>query len=283
MFREVEEGENEEEREALRDNGAMEGTEEEQWRQLAGEIIELSDDENFMEEGDEEDDEDDLVCVENGEGGNSSSQVMFVRCCRTFFVFRPWYRRPAPCKRHHTCKNPPSQRRPGTLPINFISHFIYTCSPCSGNNVAPPLQVTGDMLSCKACAAPLPADPAAVRRHADTHLTELGLCRVCGASFPDRAAGFTHSLSHVGVHLFTCDMCHLQFCSKNKLLRHHRQTSSGYTIPQGALTHSSHGPSAELQCAVCAKTLGKDFQVGGHLIRILKYVGCIYRHSFRPV
>lgn len=78
MFGEVEEGENEEEREALQGNGAIEGTEEEQWRQLAGEIIELSDDENFMEEGDEDDDEDDLVCVENGEGGNSSSQVMFV-------------------------------------------------------------------------------------------------------------------------------------------------------------------------------------------------------------
>lgn len=78
MFGEVEEGENEEEREELQGNGAMEGTEEEHWRQLAGEIIELSDDENFMEEGDEEDDEDDLVCVENGEGGNSSSQVMFV-------------------------------------------------------------------------------------------------------------------------------------------------------------------------------------------------------------
>lgn len=77
-FGEVEEGENEDEREALQDNGAMEGTEEEQWRQLAGEIIELSDDETFMEEGDEEDDEDDLVCVENGGGGNSSSQVTFV-------------------------------------------------------------------------------------------------------------------------------------------------------------------------------------------------------------
>lgn len=78
LFGEVEEAENEEEREALQGNGEMEGTEEEQWRQLAGEIIELSDDETFMEEGDEEDDEDDLVCVENGEGGNSSSQVMFV-------------------------------------------------------------------------------------------------------------------------------------------------------------------------------------------------------------
>lgn len=79
MFGEVEEGDTEEEREALQGNGAVEGTEEEQWRQLAGEIIELSDDENFMEEGEEEDeDEDDLVCVENGDGGNASSQVMFL-------------------------------------------------------------------------------------------------------------------------------------------------------------------------------------------------------------
>ncbi|KAG8003001.1 Zinc finger and BTB domain-containing protein 39 [Nibea albiflora] len=203
MFGEVEDGENEEEREALRGNGAMEGTEEEeQWRRLAGEIIELSDDENFMEEADEEDDEDDLVCVENGEGGNSSSQV-----------------------------------------------------------------VTGSMLSCKACAAPLPADPAAIRRHAESHLTELGLCRVCGASFQDRAAGVTHALSHVGAQFFTCDMCHLQVCSQNKLLRHHRQAASSYAIPQGALTNGGQGPSAELQCAVCTKTLSKDFQaVRDHLL-----------------
>uniref|UniRef100_A0A8D0AN40 Zinc finger and BTB domain containing 39 n=1 Tax=Sander lucioperca TaxID=283035 RepID=A0A8D0AN40_SANLU len=115
------------------------------------------------------------------------------------------------------------------------------------------LQVTGNMLSCKACAVPLPADSAAIRRHAETHLTELGHCRVCGASFPDRPAAVAHSLSHVGVQLFTCDMCHLQFCSQNKLLRHHRQTASTYTIPQVALTNSSQG--LELQCAVCTKTL----------------------------
>ncbi|KAM7411208.1 hypothetical protein PAMA_021273 [Pampus argenteus] len=195
MFGEVEEGENEEEREVLQGNGAMEGTEDEQWGQLAGEIIELSDDENFLEEGDEEDEEDDLVCVENGEGGNSSNQV------------------------------------------------------------------TGSALSCKTCGVSLPADPAAIRRHGESHLTELGLCRVCGASFQDRAAGITHSLTHVGVQLFTCEMCHLQFCSQNKLLRHHRQTASSYTIPQGALTNSSQGQSSELQCAVCTKSLSKDFQL----------------------
>lgn len=120
----------------------------------------------------------------------------------------------------------------------------------------------GNMVSCKACAVPLPADPAAIRRHAETHLTELGLCKVCRASFSDHAAGVTHCLSHTGVQLFTCEMCHLHFCSQNKLLRHHRQTSSSYTIPQRALSSSSQGLSSELQCAVCTKALSKDFQVG---------------------
>ncbi|XP_047434585.1 zinc finger and BTB domain-containing protein 39 [Mugil cephalus] len=199
MFGELEEGETEEEREALRGTGAMEATEEEQWRQLAGEIIELSDDENFIEEGDEEDDDDELVCVENGDVVNAGSQV------------------------------------------------------------------TGLVVSCKACSALLPAEPEAIRRHSETHLTELGLCRVCGASFPDRATGLSHCLSHVGVQLFTCDMCDLQFCSQNKLLRHHRQTASTYTIPQEALTNSGQG--AELHCAVCTKTLSKDFQtVRDHLL-----------------
>ncbi|XP_028266720.1 zinc finger and BTB domain-containing protein 39 [Parambassis ranga] len=195
MFGDIEEEEAEEEREALHENGS---TEEEQWRQLAGEIIELSDDEDFMEEGDEEDDDDDLVCVEGAE--NTSSEV------------------------------------------------------------------TGNMLSCKSCEVPLPADPAAIRRHGETHLTELGICRVCSASFPDRAAAISHSLSHVGVQLFTCDMCHLQFCSQSKLLRHIRQAASRYTIPQGALT-SSQGALSELQCAVCRKTLSKDFQtIRDHLL-----------------
>lgn len=123
------------------------------------------------------------------------------------------------------------------------------------------LQVSGTTPSCRACSVPLPADPAAITRHAETHLTDLGLCRLCGASFPDRAAGVTHSLSHVGVQLFTCDMCHLQFCSQNKLLRHLRQAASSYTLPQGALTSLSPGLSTELQCAACTKTLSKDFQV----------------------
>ena len=134
--------------------------------------------------------------------------------------------------------------------------------PLTQRSCSPLLQV--NVFSCKACAAALPADPAAIRRHAETHLTEQGLCRVCGASFPDRHAGLAHSHSHVGVQLFTCEMCHLQFCSQSKLLRHHRQTASSYTIPQGALTSRGEGPGTELQCAVCNKPLSKDFQVRGH-------------------
>ncbi|XP_041860862.1 zinc finger and BTB domain-containing protein 39 [Melanotaenia boesemani] len=182
VFGEVEMGEQRE---------GMEGTEE-----FGGEIIELSDDENFMEEGDEEDDEDDLVCVEN----SISSQV------------------------------------------------------------------SGNMLSCNVCSAPLPADPAAIRRHCETHLTERGLCRVCEASFENHTDAVSHSLSHVGVQLFTCDMCNLQLCSLKKLLRHHHQTASTYSIPQGALT-TGQAPNSELQCAVCSSTLSKVFQtVRDHLL-----------------
>lgn len=66
-------------------DGATRHAEEERWGRLAGEIIELSDDENFTAEGDddeedeEEDDEeeDDLVCVENGHGSQRGGQVTF--------------------------------------------------------------------------------------------------------------------------------------------------------------------------------------------------------------
>ncbi|XP_056131187.1 zinc finger and BTB domain-containing protein 39 [Lampris incognitus] len=194
MFGEVEEIENEEER-----DGTMERGEEEQWRQLAGEIIELSDDENYMEV--EEDDEDDLVFVENGAGGDASGQV------------------------------------------------------------------SAAMVACKACAVSLPVDSDALGAHAESHLTETGLCRVCGATFADRAASVSHALSHVGVQLFSCDMCHLRFCSKNKLLRHHRQAASNYTLPQAALANSTQSQGSELQCAVCNKSLNKQFQnVRDHLL-----------------
>lgn len=132
------------------------------------------------------------------------------------------------------------------------------------------------LLSCEACGAALPPDPVAVHRHADSHLTETGVCRVCGALFTDRAASATHTLAHVGVRLFTCGMCRMEFCSQRKLLRHHRHTACSYSLPQGALHTSSTGSGGddhdhdlglELQCAACNKTLSSDFQVGGLMLR----------------
>ncbi|KAK6303284.1 hypothetical protein J4Q44_G00257380 [Coregonus suidteri] len=188
---------NEEEREQLQ--GDEEGTDGggEQWRPLAEDVIELSDDENYMEEeDDEEDDEDeDLVCVENG-------------------------------------------------------------AVVSREGVNPG-QMSG-MVACKACGMALLTDSAALRAHAETHLTETGTCRVCGASFPgDHGAGITHALSHV---VFSCDMCHLQFCSQAKLVRHRRQAAARYTLPS-QLHNATQGHNGELQCAVCNKALTKDFQV----------------------
>ncbi|XP_010873534.1 zinc finger and BTB domain-containing protein 39 [Esox lucius] len=169
-----------------------------QWRHLAGEIIELSDDENYMEEEDEEeeDEDEDLVCVENGAGGGGAN--------------------------------------PGQ---------------------APPAQGTA---ACKACGTLLSADPAALRAHAESHVTDTGACRVCEASFPgDRRACVSHALSHVA---FSCDMCDLQFATQAKLVRHRRQAAARYA-PPGPTHSATQWINGERPCAVCNKTLAKDFQV----------------------
>ncbi|XP_030208290.1 zinc finger and BTB domain-containing protein 39 [Gadus morhua] len=128
-------------------------------------------------------------------------------------------------------------------------------------------QAPGSTVSCRACGVAVPADPAAVHTHAETHLTEAGLCRACGASFPDRPAGVAHALAHVGVALYSCDMCQLQFCSQSKLLRHRRQAAAGYTLPPAALSGAPQGQEVELQCAVCSRVLEHDFQaVREHLL-----------------
>ncbi|XP_023861459.1 zinc finger and BTB domain-containing protein 39 [Salvelinus sp. IW2-2015] len=189
------EEDNEEKREQLQGDEGTDGGGD-QWRPLAEDVIELSDDENYMEEEeDEEDDEDDFVCVENG-------------------------------------------------------------AVVSREGVKPG-QMSG-MVACKACGMELLTESAALRAHAETHLTETGTCRVCGASFPgDRGASITHALSHV---VFSCDMCHLQFCSQAKLVRHRRQAAAQYTLPS-QLHNATQGHNGELQCAVCNKTLTKDFPV----------------------
>ncbi|XP_064813585.1 LOW QUALITY PROTEIN: zinc finger and BTB domain-containing protein 39-like [Oncorhynchus masou masou] len=185
------EEDNEEEREQLQGDEEVTDGGEDQWRPLAEDVIELSDDENYMEEEEDED----FVCVENG--------------------------------------------------------------AVLGGEGVDPGQLSG-MVECKACGMELLTDSAALGAHAETHLTETGTCRVCGASFPgDRGASITHALSHV---VFSCDMCHLQFCSQAKLVRHRRQAAARYTLPSQLHT-ATQGHNGELQCAICNITLTKDFQV----------------------
>lgn len=176
-----------------------------QWRGLAEEIIELSDEEErYLEE--EEEDEEDLVFIENGSGNGSSG-------------------------------------------------------------VGDPAREAGmaaAAAACKACGLALPADATAIRAHAETHLTEAGECRVCGAAFPEHSASVTHALSHVGILLFSCDMCQLQFCSQAKLVRHRRQSAACYSLPSAEQLNSvAQSQGGEVQCVVCTKPFTKDFKVSG--------------------
>ncbi|XP_076132593.1 zinc finger and BTB domain-containing protein 39 [Alosa pseudoharengus] len=182
----------------------------EQWRGLAEEIIELSDEEErYLEEEEEDEDEEDLVFVENGSGNGSSGA------------------------------DDPSRE--------------------AGMAAAA---------ACKACGLALPADTTAIRAHAETHLTETGECRVCGAAFPEHGASVTHALSHVGILLFSCDMCQLQFCSQAKLVRHRRQSAACYSLPSpDQLNSVTQSQGGEVQCAVCTKPFAKDFKaVREHLL-----------------
>uniref|UniRef100_A0A672I6U5 Zinc finger and BTB domain containing 39 n=1 Tax=Salarias fasciatus TaxID=181472 RepID=A0A672I6U5_SALFA len=70
-----------------------------------------------------------------------------------------------------------------------------------------------------------------------------------------------HCLAHVGVPLFSCDMCQLQFCSRGQLLRHHRRAAAASPGHQGAAGGGGEDPGPLLHCAVCTKTLRRDFQV----------------------
>ncbi|XP_055079213.1 zinc finger and BTB domain-containing protein 39 [Periophthalmus magnuspinnatus] len=183
-------GEDRSESEENKNGGVMDEPEEdEQWRQLAGDIIELSDDENYLEEKDEEE-EDDLVCIENG-------------------------------------ANPSAQE--------------------------------SEQLPCKVCGLNLSLDPALVRSHAESHLTEGGQCVVCGAMFLDPESGLNHVVSHVGVQLHACAMCQTHFSSRAKVLRHLNVSSSSYSIPPSALS-SSAPQSSELHCAQCNKMVSRDFK-----------------------
>uniref|UniRef100_A0A3B4A738 Uncharacterized protein n=1 Tax=Periophthalmus magnuspinnatus TaxID=409849 RepID=A0A3B4A738_9GOBI len=119
--------------------------------------------------------------------------------------------------------------------------------------------VGSEQLPCKVCGLNLSLDPALVRSHAESHLTEGGQCVVCGAMFLDPESGLNHVVSHVGVQLHACAMCQTHFSSRAKVLRHLNVSSSSYSIPPSALS-SSAPQSSELHCAQCNKMVSRDFK-----------------------
>lgn len=116
-------------------------------------------------------------------------------------------------------------------------------------------------LPCKSCGMLLPAENGIIRTHAETHLSDSGSCQVCGASFSDRAAGVAHALTHVGILLFSCDVCEHQFRTEMALI-HHRRQSAAKCVPQNPeqMNGATQRQGGELQCAVCAKSIANDFK-----------------------
>uniref|UniRef100_A0A8C4SHB3 Zinc finger and BTB domain containing 39 n=1 Tax=Erpetoichthys calabaricus TaxID=27687 RepID=A0A8C4SHB3_ERPCA len=121
---------------------------------------------------------------------------------------------------------------------------------------------------CKVCGKVLEPNINIIREHGESHLDEVGTCRVCGAKFPDRASRVTHVLSHVGILLFSCDMCEQKFGTQCQLAQHRRSNSFETNIIvqpnatiSGDLIAASGGPLKEIQCGACAKAVSKDFQV----------------------
>ncbi|KAL4646204.1 zinc finger and BTB domain-containing protein 39 isoform X1 [Arapaima gigas] len=136
---------------------------------------------------------------------------------------------------------------------------------CVENGGGPDGRGTGQEVGsvvCKACGKALSTETAAVMAHAESHLSESGLCRICGSCLQLRSTRLTHVLSHMGVPLYFCDMCRMQFCSQARLTRHRRQALAGIPLPQpNQLSSAPQGPVGDLQCAVCSKQLTKDFKV----------------------
>ncbi|XP_051947482.1 zinc finger and BTB domain-containing protein 39-like [Xyrauchen texanus] len=139
---------------------------------------------------------------------------------------------------------------------------------------------------CKACGMLLPAENSIIRIHAETHLSEKGSCQVCGTSFSDHAAGVTHALTHVGILLFSCDVCEQQFRSESALI-HHRRQSVAKCIPQNPeqINGATQQQGGELQCTVCEKSMANDFKaVRDHILShaCLRTLRCGVCQLFQP-
>uniref|UniRef100_A0A7M4ER89 Zinc finger and BTB domain containing 39 n=1 Tax=Crocodylus porosus TaxID=8502 RepID=A0A7M4ER89_CROPO len=114
---------------------------------------------------------------------------------------------------------------------------------------------------------------------------------VCETHFQDRNARVTHVLSHIGIFLFSCDMCETKFFTQWQLTLHRREgVADGHVIVHpsdlllgklGALPGAS---GTELACAACGRALPRDFHaVRSHVLEHVNVKGqacglCDQRH-----
>ena len=88
-------------------------------------------------------------------------------------------------------------------------------------------------------------------------------------------------LSHIGIFLFSCDMCDTKFFTQWQLTLHRRDGIFENNIIvhpneplSGKLGLFPGAASPELKCAACGKALGKDFHVvRGHILDHLNLKG----------
>lgn len=123
----------------------------------------------------------------------------------------------------------------------------------------------GKSMPCQVCGKELPANIAVIRQHGKLHIdAKEGLCRVCGTKFTDRSSRITHVLSHVGIFLFSCDMCEMKFVTQWQVAGHRKAKPYDTNIivqPNVMLPSEPNfgGSPTELFCAVCGKAMAKDY------------------------
>ncbi|KAM4701058.1 zinc finger and BTB domain-containing protein 39 [Discoglossus pictus] len=124
-------------------------------------------------------------------------------------------------------------------------------------------------MPCQVCKKVLEPNLQHIRLHAREHVDQnTGNCKVCQARFHDRGAMVTHVLSHVGIFLFSCDMCEDKFFSQWQLTLHRGQ--EGASSEQNIIIHPGQplpgeintfvgALCTEIPCGACHRTMLRDF------------------------
>ncbi|GCC19591.1 hypothetical protein chiPu_0018417 [Chiloscyllium punctatum] len=151
----------------------------------------------------------------------------------------------------------------------------------------------GKSMPCQVCGKVLPANIGMIRQHGKLHIdAKEGLCTVCGAKFTDRSSRITHVLSHVGIFLFSCDMCEMKFVTQWQVAGHRKGKPHDANIivqPNTILPAEANfgGSPTELFCAVCGKTVTKNYlAVKDHILSHLDMKSlscCVCEQPYRSV